>query len=224
MSDHDLPEALSTLSSRDKILDVAEERFARRGYSGVGVRELAEAAGLSKSSLFHHFRSKDVLYLAVLDRIFDRIEVHIGPALSGDGSLSERVDRAIDGLIDAMAEQASTPRLVLRSLFEDDDVPDDEPAGEIIGKRLDGMIAGFSDLIQKGIDAGVFRRVSPTHTIQTLIGATVFHFASGEFGEALIGGPLFDDEAIQKRKLEVKSLIHSGLVSEPGNGAQETSQ
>ncbi|MDJ0787800.1 MAG: TetR/AcrR family transcriptional regulator [Myxococcota bacterium] len=210
----------ATPSSRDKILDVAEERFARRGYAGVGVRELAEAAGLSKSSLFHHFRSKDVLYLAVLDRIFDRIERHIGPALSGAGSSLERVERAIDGLIDAMAEHPTTPRLVLRSLFEDDDLPEDEPANEMISKRLDALIEGFSELLTRGIESGEFRPVEPRHAIQTLIGATVFHFASGEFGEALIGTPLFAADAVAERKREVKSLIHSGLNR--SGSAQET--
>lgn len=218
--DHDVSNAPS---SRDKILDVAEARFARRGYAGVGVRELAEAAGLSKSSLFHHFRSKDLLYLAVLDRIFDRIELHIGPALSSEGSFVERVDRAVDGLIDAMAERPTTPRLVLRSLFEDDDIPEDDPASEIINKRLDGLITAFVELIRQGIASGDFREVSPLHTIQTLIGATVFHFASGDFGEALLGGPLFAAEAVSQRKREVRSLIHNGLLIGP-KGAQESSR
>jgi TetR/AcrR family transcriptional regulator len=53
----------STASSRDKILEVAEALYARRGFAGVGMREVAEAAGLGKSSLFHHFRSKAQLYL-----------------------------------------------------------------------------------------------------------------------------------------------------------------
>jgi len=49
-------------SSRDKILDVAEALFARSGYSGIGMREVATEVGLGKSSLFHHFESKQSLY------------------------------------------------------------------------------------------------------------------------------------------------------------------
>ena len=55
-------------SSRDKILDMAEVLFARRGFTGVGMQELAEASGLRKSSLFHHFHSKSQLYFEVLGR------------------------------------------------------------------------------------------------------------------------------------------------------------
>ncbi len=38
---------------REKILDAAEDLFARRGFSGVGLSEIAEAVGLGKSTLFH---------------------------------------------------------------------------------------------------------------------------------------------------------------------------
>ncbi len=51
--------ALAAPSSREKILDVAERLFSRGGYAGVGLREVAEQAGLGKSSLFHHFNTKD---------------------------------------------------------------------------------------------------------------------------------------------------------------------
>jgi hypothetical protein len=49
--------------------------------------------------------------------------------------------------------------------------------------------------------------------VQTLIGATVYHFASGEFGEAVLGGPLFSAEAVARRKREVKALLLHGLAS-----------
>ena len=62
------------IGSRDKILDAAEDLFARRGFAGVGMREVAEAVGLGKSSLFHHFKSKAELYAAVVGRILDLID------------------------------------------------------------------------------------------------------------------------------------------------------
>ena len=61
------------VASRDKILDAAEDLFARRGFAGIGMREVADAAGLGKSSLFHHFKSKAELYAAVVGRILDHL-------------------------------------------------------------------------------------------------------------------------------------------------------
>ncbi len=69
-------------SSRDKILDVAEALFARRGFAGVGMREVAAAAGLGKSSLFHHFRGKTELYFNVLERVIARFAERFAPVLA----------------------------------------------------------------------------------------------------------------------------------------------
>jgi TetR/AcrR family transcriptional regulator len=202
-------------SSREKILDVAEARFAQRGYAGVGLREVAEAAGLGKSSLFHHFRSKAALYLAVLDRVIARIEERVRPTLEAHGPADERMEQCIDGLVDALAEHPTTARLLLRGLFEDDDLPEDAtPESEAVERRLGAMVQGLQDLVAQGAAEGVFRPTAPAHTLQTLIGASVYHFASGEFGEGLLGGPLFGAEAVRARKQEIKAFVRRGLAAE----------
>jgi AcrR family transcriptional regulator len=50
------------------ILDKAAALFARRGFSKTSIQDVADAVGLSKAGLLHHFLSKDALYAAVLDR------------------------------------------------------------------------------------------------------------------------------------------------------------
>jgi TetR/AcrR family transcriptional regulator len=201
-------------SSRDKILDVAEVLFARRGFEGVGMREVAEAAGLGKSSLFHHFRSKAQLYLAVLERLLARIEERLAAALAGASPAAERLDRWTDALIDVLAEHEPAARLLLRGLFEDDAF-DAEAWPEGIGaeRKLQAILGGALGLLREGVESGEFRQASTAHTLQTLIGATVYHFASGEFGEQLLGGPLLSAEAVRRRKAEVKAFLQSGLAA-----------
>jgi len=203
-------------TSRDKILDVAEALFARRGFAGVGLREVAAQVGLGKSSLFHHFRSKADLYLAVLRRVLDRIDERVGPSFAGGGSARERLDRAVDALIDALAEHPTTARLLLRGLFEDDDLPAEmeEAIGEV-ERAIERTLGRVLRLLQEGIEAGAFRAASPGHVLQTLIGAIVYHFASGEFGEGLTGAPLFSSDAVRRRKDEVKQLLLCGLSAPP---------
>ena len=52
---------------RQEILGAARACFARRGYEGATVRRLEEATGLSRGAIFHHFRDKDSLFLAVAE-------------------------------------------------------------------------------------------------------------------------------------------------------------
>ncbi|HLT09190.1 MAG TPA: helix-turn-helix domain-containing protein [Micromonosporaceae bacterium] len=52
---------------RHEILAAARECFARHGYEGATVRRLEEATGLSRGAIFHHFRDKESLFLAVAE-------------------------------------------------------------------------------------------------------------------------------------------------------------
>jgi AcrR family transcriptional regulator len=52
---------------RREILSGARSCFARFGYEGATVRRLEEATGLSRGAIFHHFRDKDSLFLAVAE-------------------------------------------------------------------------------------------------------------------------------------------------------------
>jgi AcrR family transcriptional regulator len=57
--------------SRALILDTALKLFAHRGYGATSVRDIAEAAGLSKGNVYHHFPDKESIFRALLDRYFD---------------------------------------------------------------------------------------------------------------------------------------------------------
>ncbi len=203
-------------SSREKILDVAEALFARRGYNGVGLREVAESAGLGKSSLFHHFRSKTQLYGEVLDRVLQRIGERLDPALRGSQDPLARLDRVIETFVDALAEVPNTARLLLRALFEDEEFGADTPPElEAAERTLAGILADFTRLLEEGVERGVFRPVSVPDTLQSLIGASVYHFASSDVGEGIFGAPLFSADAVARRRRELTDLFHRGLVARP---------
>ena len=211
-------------SSREKILDVAEALFARRGYAGVGLREVADHAGLSKSSLFHHFPGKVQLYCEVLRRALQRMEEHLQPALDAAGDVPYRLERWIDGLIDGLVEHPPTARLLLRGLVEDETLPpeaDELPEALAAERALASALGGIASLIRAGVDRGELRDVSPGHTIQTLVGATVYHFASGEVGEGLLGRPLLSAEAVRQHRAEIKQFLRHGLLP-AGAAPQET--
>ena len=200
-------------SSRDKILDVGEALFARRGYAGVGLREVAEASGLSKSSLFHHFASKEQLYYEVLARALRTIRERFDAALGRSGSPREQLEGWVCDLIDTLAEHPPVPRLLLRSLFEREDsaLPEAQAAEELLAS----ILGDAERFVRRGVESGDFRQVSAPHTLQTLIGATVYHFASAEVGESLLGRPLFSAEEVARRKHEVIALLRHGLFARP---------
>jgi TetR/AcrR family transcriptional regulator len=56
--------------TRLAILEAAEQVFAERGFDGASLRDLADAAGVTRSLIHHHFGSKEDLWLAVADHLF----------------------------------------------------------------------------------------------------------------------------------------------------------
>ena len=59
-------------STRDRLLDAAETLFSDRGFESVGIREIAETAGVNLSGIKYHFGSKHGLYLETIRRAMDR--------------------------------------------------------------------------------------------------------------------------------------------------------
>ncbi|GII05611.1 TetR/AcrR family transcriptional regulator [Planobispora takensis] len=75
---------------REEILKAATELIAASGFKGVTLEAFAEACGMTKAGLLHHFRSRDDLLIAVLERrdeldlttVVDTLEPVSGPAAS----------------------------------------------------------------------------------------------------------------------------------------------
>lgn len=75
-----------------KLLDAAARVFADRGYGAASVEEIARAADVSVGSIYTHFRSKQKLFLALMDR--RRIE----EMSAASGHLSDGMDTALEHL------------------------------------------------------------------------------------------------------------------------------
>jgi len=200
-------------SPREKILDAAEVLFARRGFAGVGLSEIADAVGLGKSSLFHHFPTKAQLYAAVVERILGEIEDALTRSLAAGGSPAERLDRWVDTIVDLLGERPSHARLLLRSLFEDDELTGSSDEERAADRTLAHIIDSASRLLREGMASGALRAANIPHTLQSLISLVIYHFASGDFGNELLGRSVFAPSEVKRRKDEIKALLHHGLVT-----------
>lgn len=95
-----MPNSTTTLSTaearRRTAIDSAVTEFARTGYLGTPVTAVAHAAGISPAYVFKLFPSKEELFVAALDRCFDRIleTLELGAATGAD--------RSPLGILDAM--------------------------------------------------------------------------------------------------------------------------
>ncbi|MEH6580955.1 MAG: TetR/AcrR family transcriptional regulator [Halioglobus sp.] len=71
MNEAEVIETKSTKSTPERILDAAEDLFAQKGYSATSLGDVADKVGIRSPSLYNHFKNKEALYLAVLNRLLD---------------------------------------------------------------------------------------------------------------------------------------------------------
>jgi len=96
-------------SSRERLLDAAAHVFARRGYRGASMSEIAAEAGLSKGALYWNFAGKEELFFDLLDeRVGRRLEAVVGLAgsVSSEQDIPDEVSRRFASVVDESRELA----------------------------------------------------------------------------------------------------------------------
>lgn len=179
-------------SKAGEILAAAERLFCRHGYDGVSVSAVAAEAGVCKATVFHHFKSKDELYLAVIQQVRREVSHDLLKitASGGDRPIGESLTRVADTYVRHLFSQGDRICLLMRDMLEA------RPAhGEVLAKDIfGGDFSGLLGLVREAQERGEIRReVSPTLPVLMLVAACVFVFQSRELIRHLPGA---DAEAL----------------------------
>jgi AcrR family transcriptional regulator len=137
--------------TRDDILDAATQIFSQKGFHAASMQDIAEAVKLQKASLYYHVNSKQEILTMILDRALDILIERIEAVIALPLSPEEKLREAIHSYLQAMVEHRDLAAVLLlehRSL-------DAEAAARHIPRR-DRFERLWRDLIQEGLDAGVF--------------------------------------------------------------------
>lgn len=82
-------------STRERILHEAAALFREKGFNGASMSDLAAEVGMTKSSLYHHFPSKQSLLSEIVERTVSRVTPMIEEILVLDLPVAERLRRAV---------------------------------------------------------------------------------------------------------------------------------
>src|SRR5450755_708712 len=83
------------MRARTRILDAAMVVFRRHGFRRSSIEQAAEAAGLTRQALYHHFESKEALFRAVIERLHEN-------ALAAELAAANAADKAGGSLADIL--------------------------------------------------------------------------------------------------------------------------
>src|SRR5699024_1386574 len=137
-------------AKRNRVLDEAEAMFTADSYAAVRIEEVADAADISVGTVYNYFGGKEGLYLAVSERVLDRVEELLAPAYDPDLA----PERAITLLGECYLEALIRNPIACRSLVSDTQTP----GGDIADGARDRIVRLYDSaavLIDRGISEGV---------------------------------------------------------------------
>ena len=151
--------------TRTEILNTAAQIFSQKGYHGTSMQDIALSVNLQKASIYHHVSSKQEILFELLNRGLDLLSTEVENAVDGQGPPNERLHKAICTYLGTLAEHQELASVLLfeyRSLepeYLDRHIP-----------RRDRFERIWRDLIQDGVDEGVFSCEHPSLSARALLG------------------------------------------------------
>jgi AcrR family transcriptional regulator len=172
--------------NRDDILLAAADVLQRNGYEATTMKDIAAAVNLTAASLYHHFRNKDALLLAVLEAGLEQVIRQIEPIVHSSHSSDQKLRAIISKHVVSLTENTAVGAAMvfeIRSLMGVKPVSDsasraDKQAYAEFIQRRDAFFARrdqfenlFRQVIREGIANGTFRTVDVGIFTNTMLGA-----------------------------------------------------
>lgn len=187
-----------------QILDTAADLFFRRGYHAVGIRELADAVGISTSTLYHYYRNKQDILFAIISRfLIDFTDLLIPVLRDTSTPPSQRLGRVVVEhvrLTVRRSKELLAGNAVINAL-----APDQQAAVADWRRRYRDA---FRDVLIEGVRSGEFCVKDPLltamATLDMLDGIRTWYHE---------GGPLGLEELAERYREQAFALFRSGELS-----------
>jgi AcrR family transcriptional regulator len=138
------------IRSHDRILLKALALFSNRGYDATSVREICEAAGVTKPTLYHFYGSKEGVYRALVEGTLDQYREGVRAIVDAPGSVPERLRQIARGHFAYTRERPELVRFLLGLIHNP---PGSAPATDF-HSLYDEVLAHYTRLVQQGVEDG----------------------------------------------------------------------
>jgi TetR/AcrR family transcriptional regulator len=157
----------------ERILAAAEALFSKHGFDAVSINAIAAHAGVSKANVFHHFNSKDELYIAVLREACRDAAENLHHLQHDDRPFPERLAEFAREHLSHIMQRHEVTRLIQREMLNNQPGRAQDIAEKVFGDIFQRLV----QILREGQACGELRAdVDPAMLAILLIGADVFFF------------------------------------------------
>ncbi len=166
-------------------MDAATALFAEQGFDSVSVAAIAKRAGVCKANIFHHFPSKEALYLAVTHCASAEHGAFAEALFDAPENSAEKVRKLIQFNVSNMLDHSQRTRLLLREISD----PGHARVHQLARLMLRRNFSAVVKIFEQGRDSGEFRPdIDPAAAAMLVSGAAQCLFSCqgvvSEFHEA----------------------------------------
>jgi AcrR family transcriptional regulator len=192
-------------------LRAAEQVFARYGYEGARMDEIARQAKVEKANIYYYYDGKTELYRDLLNALTQDFVARLGGFLDETHDHpAARIDRLVDVVFGFIAEHETLVSVAMAEIVHP---PSREHGGPTLGNALRNLEQLALAVLQREMDAGHFRRANVPQLMLSLQGVLFYAFMLPEERvKQLTGKRRFDPEALAERQTGVREAWRALLL------------
>lgn len=153
---------MNVMPTKERILDSALNLFSEKGYDGVGVDLIAEKAGIKGPSLYKHFKSKEEILEALIEKVENHYEAHFG-SVSNLGEIPSSMDELINSTLKRIEFTIHDPVIKkVRRLLAMEQFRNHRIAMLSTKYNIDSVQEMYHRIFQSMMDNGIMRKSDPS--------------------------------------------------------------
>jgi TetR/AcrR family transcriptional regulator len=192
-------------NSRDRILQAALQEFAHKGIDGARVDEIARVSGANKNMIYHYFRSKENLFVAVLESVYENVRSRQQDLSLRDLDPVAAMRRLIEHTADIWIEVPEFNRLLAsENLHQAKHVRRSKKIQSMYSPLIDTL----KGILERGVKDGVFRDgVDPVDLYISVTSLSAHYVAHHFTFDAIFKTNLMSPKKIAQRKSTISAMI-----------------
>lgn len=196
--------------TREKILKAATRLFAKYGFAGTSMDDIADMVGIKKASLYHHFPSKHDIYNELINQTLKKI-IEIFRVSFSSGDIIKDARNFVKQIMFFIRENEEYVKILMRELLDEN-----APIRKLAQEYVPQILSFGSQILEEGKKQGVFKKdVDPIQLSITLTGAIIIYFIFRPLIEPFIKNPM-SSKAISERISHIISVILYGILERNG--------